>query len=125
MYWNLQTLFILHWNNHALLEAYTSPTQPIFSIPIVCDLGMEYHLQYLTHPHNLKITQEVHHHQDFLYIHHILTMLQGGNNLHRLVQALTSLCDNQPQGPQNGAFRFGAGLSQPSSEESGEALPFL
>ena len=43
MSWHPHTACILTWNNNAIIDSYTSPTQPIFSIPIGCYLGMKYH----------------------------------------------------------------------------------
>ena len=76
MSWHPQTACILPWDNHALIEAYTSPIQPIFSLPISSYLGMEYHPKYWTHLCHLKGIQEGHHHQDLLHIHNLLTLVQ-------------------------------------------------
>ena len=86
MFCNPQTEDILNWNNHDLIEAYTSPTQTISYVLIGSYIGMEYHLQYQTHLSHLKGIKEGHHHQDLLHFHHILNLLQGGNNIHYLSQ---------------------------------------
>ena len=96
MSWNPQTACILSWNNHTIIEAYTSPTNPIFPLPISYYLGMEYHTQYWTNIHHLKNIQGNHYYQYLLHIHHHLTILQGENNIHHLEQAYAYLCDHQP-----------------------------
>ena len=96
MYWNPKTACILPWNNHSLIEDYNSPTQPIRSIPVSSSLGMEYHPQYRTHIYHLKGIQEGRNHQEILHVRHLITLLQGENNLHNLAQTYTSLCYHQP-----------------------------
>ena len=87
MFWHPQTAFILPWNIYDIIEAYTYPTTQIFHLLIGSYLGMEYHPQYWTQTHHLKGIKENHHHQDLLNIHHLLTMLQGGNEICHLAQA--------------------------------------
>ena len=87
MFWHPQTACITPWNNHALIEAYNSTTHPICSLPIGFYIGMKYHPQYRKHPHHMKGIKEGHNHHELLHIHHLITLLQGGNHLHRLAQA--------------------------------------
>ena len=125
MSWNPNTVCMLTSNNHALIEAYKNPTQPIFPLPISFYIGMESHCQYRTNINHLKSIHQGHYHQDLLHIHHLLTLSHGVNNINHLVQAYTFLCYHKHYWPYTGACLCGDDLIRTSSEEWGEAMSFL